>query len=407
MIGILTFYWADDYGAMLQSYALKTYLNQYGGAVLVPYFPRALRGRYRVIHYNRADSIPRRLYKMAGQLRPENLRRAFKRRKRMKAFRQEFLTGERKSLDSSKDIFKYKSDINVYVAGSDQVWNPEITEGFQEGYFCTFRKWKKSGARYAAYAASIGMERLNEKYDRKLAGLLSNFDVISIREPLSKPYIAKQWGKEPEVVLDPVFLLKKKEWEVLSGKLTKEAVRHMIYGADGAFSGDTAVNSGGRYIAVYDTEYSPEMAQYLRKLEKYSGLAVAVISAVHKTYRWTEKEKRLVGLGPLEFLGVLQHAAYVVTNSFHGTAFSIILKKQFAAFPHSTRGARMLDILRTARLEDRLVSGGKREVRIDEKIDWDEVDKALEKEITHSKAFIQNEILASPEGTGRRACPCR
>ncbi|MDE6964001.1 MAG: hypothetical protein K2P30_10295, partial [Lachnospiraceae bacterium] len=152
MIGILTFYWADDYGAMLQSYALKTYLNQYGGAVLVPYFPRALRGRYRVIHYNRADSIPRRLYKMAGQLRPKKLRRAFKRRKRMKEFRREFLTGERKSLDSSKDIFKYKSNIDIYVAGSDQVWNPEITEGFQEGYFCTFRRWKKSGARYASYA---------------------------------------------------------------------------------------------------------------------------------------------------------------------------------------------------------------------------------------------------------------
>lgn len=380
MIGILTFYWADDYGAMLQSYALKTYLNKYSEAVLIPYFPRNLRGRYRVIRYNRADNLPRRIFKMARQLRPKNFRCSLSRKKSMSRFRCEYLTKERRRLKSSKDIIKYNSGIETYVTGSDQIWNPEITEGFQEGYFCTFRKWKKDSARYVAYAASIGMERLEEKYDGELSALLSNFDVISIREPLSKPYISKRWGKEPEVVLDPVFLLEKKEWEELLHKTP--------------LPGEISEREGDGYIAVYDTEYLPEMAEYLKNLERNSGLTVVVISPVRKSYKWTESEKLLIGRGPLEFLTVLYHAEYVVTNSFHGTALSVILKKQFVSFPHRTRGARMLDILRIAHLEERLAYAGKKTVQIDNTIDWDGADKALEKEIIHSKEFIQKEILA-------------
>lgn len=380
MIGILTFYWADDYGAMLQSYALKTYLNRDSEAVLIPYFPRNLRGRYRVIRYNRADNLPRRIFKIARQLRPKNFRCNLSRRKRMSRFRSEYLTKDRRCLQSSRDIYKYNSEMDTYVAGSDQIWNPEITEGFQEGYFCTFRKWKKDSAHYVAYAASIGMERLEEKYDGELSALLSNFDVISIREPLSKPYISKRWGKEPEVVLDPVFLLEKKEWEELLDKTP--------------LPNEISEREKDGYIAVYDTEYLPEMAEYLKNLEKNSGLAVVVISPVRKSYKWTESEKLLIGRGPLEFLAVLYHAAYVVTNSFHGTALSVILKKQFVSFPHRTRGARMLDILRIAHLEERLAYAGKKTVQIDNTIDWDGVDKALEKEIIHSKEFIKKEILA-------------
>lgn len=400
MIGILTFYWADDYGAMLQSYALKTYLNKYGKAVLIPYFPRNLRGRYGLICYNRADNLPRRLYKMARrQLKPKAFYYNLKRKRGMNGFRRAYLTDEKRHLASSNEIYRYSREIDTYVVGSDQVWNPEITEGFQEGYFCTFRRYRGDHVRCVSYAASIGMEKLEKKYDEELSGLLANFDMISIREPLSEPYLAKRWGKKPEVVLDPVFLLEKKEWEEILEKLPKKALNAMIYGRDGGrrFSYEKAVSSKRGYIAVYDTEYLPEMAEYLNKLEKDSGLFVVVIHAMEKTYRWTESEKLLIGQSPLEFLAILYHASYVVTNSFHGTALSIILKKQFVTFPHSTRGARMRDLLRIAHLEDRLVTGKEKAVRIEEKIDWDEAGQALEKEIIHSKAFIQNEILVPPD----------
>lgn len=387
MIGILTFYWADDFGAMLQSYALKTYLRQYQQTILIPYFPKELRSRYRLFQYARTDSVCRRLYKIARQLTSAIFFENLKTKRSMTDFRKKYLVKERKKLSSSAEIERFGRDITVFVVGSDQVWNPEITEGFQEGYFCTFRQHRERKARYIAYAASIGGERLEERYNGKLSELLANFDTISIRETLAKPYIDAIYGRKTEAVLDPVFLLGKREWESLliqSGKRMKKAT---------GFSGKLPA---GKYIAVYDTEYHPEMSEYLKRLEKQTGYEVIVARPVKKTrrsYRWTVNEKYVTGGGPLDFLKILHDAAYVVTNSFHGTAFSIIFRKQFTVFPHSTRGARIQDILHASRLECRMAYKGDDVERIDDIIDWNDVEEALEEKIRFSKTFINEEIL--------------
>ena len=255
--------------------------------------------------------------------------------------------------------------------GSDQVWNPEITEGLQEGYFCTFRQWKKDSARYLTYAASIGSDHLEEKYYKSFSNLLKNFDTISLREAGALPFMRKMCSQDLKVVLDPVFLLEKEEWEALIGKSIKRK---------------------RGYIAVYHTEYNQEMANYLNQLETATGLDVLIINPgkIH----WTENEKCTVGYGPLKFLELIYHADYIVTNSFHGTSFSIIFQKQFLVFRHSTFGARVRDLLKASCLERRAVSmADEAAERMDENIDWEHARAALREKIEYSRNYIKEEIV--------------
>lgn len=372
MIGILTFYWADDYGALLQCYALKTYMSRFDNTAVIPYYPKNLRYRYRLLKYSRSDKMRKKIRMVVHQLRTKEFYSRLAAKLRMAHFRRRFLTADFRKLDSARSIPAYRPGISAYIVGSDQVWNPEITEGLQEGYFCAFPK--PEGVRFIAYAASIGSERLDVAYDARIARYFENFAAVSVREGTSASYIEKLYGREPETVVDPVFLLEKKDWEQLlkNKDLSKK-----------------------NYIAVYDTEYNEEMAHYIASLREKLRLPVLVLRAEKRYYDWGGQEEYARGCGPLEFLEYLYHAAYVVTNSFHGTAMSIIFHKSFAAFPHSKRKARLEWILHAAGLESRMAHTIPEGVQGMEKVDWHQVDKALQEEIERSRSFIRKEILLS------------
>jgi len=372
VIGILTFYWADDYGALLQCCALKAYLGRYRETVVIPYFPKPLRRRYRLLRTDPNARLLRRGYELAGRLIPWRFYRRWKRKRSMRLFRRRYLTRERRMLSSSREIAAFSGKIDTYVAGSDQVWNPEITEGLQEGYFCTFRRFLGKNCRYVSYAASIGAERLEDKYRKPLARGLACLDAVSLREPASAPYIETLYAKKPAVVLDPVFLIEKRGWEAL--------IKRCRWKKRG-------------YIAVYDTEYHAEMAGYLEELERNTGLAILVFSE-KRGYRWTNDARYVYGCGPLEFLAAIRHAGRIVTNSFHATAFSILFEKPFVVFAHSSRNARIQDLLKTVCLEKRLVrTRADARACMEQVVDWPMVRQALEKEILRSKAFIEREII--------------
>ncbi len=379
MIGILTFYWADDYGAMLQSYALKTCLNQYEKTVLIPYYPRALRSRYRALCDDKSKSFPRRLRRIARQLVSRSFYSRLRTRRDMRRFREKYLVGKRRSLATPGDICRFGKEIDTYVAGSDQIWNPEITEGFQEGYFCAFPKKGKTEIRCVAYAASIGSERLDEKYEKAFSRLLSNFDAVSLREPCSAAFVGRLYGKEIQTVLDPVFLLEREEWEAFLKNLP----------------GEKRGDRKRKYIALYYTEYNQSMAGYLERLEERTGLGTLILKPQRQMHVWSRGAEYAVCHDPLEFLHGLFHAEYVVTNSFHGTAMSILFHKKFAVFSHQTRGARIRDVLKAAHLENRLAQEARDADRMEERIDWDEVDRALEIPKRESVKFIRESILGT------------
>ena len=117
MIGVLTFYWADDYGALLQSYAIKTYLSRYQETVMIPYYPIALRSRYRLIYYNEADNFWKKSFvfviQITGQILYRRLYSNLMAKRKMKYFREKYLTDVHSHLRSSKEIYEFNKTIDT------------------------------------------------------------------------------------------------------------------------------------------------------------------------------------------------------------------------------------------------------------------------------------------------------
>lgn len=372
MIGILTFHWADDCGAMLQCYALKSYLNQFEETVVIPYVPKPLRSRYRLFLCDRDVGFLRRIYRTAKKFLHKSFYCSLQTRIKMRRFRRRYLTKACSVLHAPQEIASYGNGIGTYVAGSDQIWNPGITEGFQEGYFCAFRKWTDRRVRCVAYAASIGTDRLVRGQDKTFTKLLSNFDAVSLREPSAKPYVQTCFGKNISLVLDPVFLLEREQWEALAKGRKK---------------------GGKKYALVYYNEYNAGMEKFLQCLERETRCEIWSMHAGKGRHAWTPDTKYVCWKEPARFLGLLWQAEYVVTNSFHATAFSVIFQKQFAVFAHSTTNTRIADLLRALRLEDRMLRDGDGAAKMGQRINWDIVERALQRKIADSQKYIAEEIL--------------
>lgn len=365
-IGIITFHCADNYGAMLQAYALKQYLRkQEISADIVRYEPPFMTGRHWWIPYIPSGGLYE-ILKNGWNGWKRNLevgRKFLEKRIKMKQFRKQYLVESRqRKLLFVNQLKRLK--YQYYIVGSDQIWNPDITWGLRRAYFGAFRnKYKR---RVIAYAASLGKAGLSSVYDKQFSELLSYVDDISVRECAALSYINKFCKKKIAVVLDPVFLLKSEEWQKIE-KLPNEK----------------------GYIFAYMTEDNQDLVVYLKNLSKSKNLCIITNSG-----RKELKGDNIVidyTMDPAQFLGYIHNAKYVVTNSFHGTAFSIIFKKNFMAFNHSSVGERIINILTLHDLEKRLYKKDTT-VEIDCNIDWIKVERNTEINIRCAELFLLEHI---------------
>ena len=255
MIGILTFHWADDCGAMLQAYALKRYLELQGEQVeFVPYAPIQLTGRYwwcplasqwqdgRIRHWPSRSGWKRHIW----------MGRSFwQLRRAMRSFRRQYLTAKAPVRRAQK--LSLRPYTCVFV-GSDQVWNPVITVGLDDAYLGNIPD--RGDCRLVAYAASFGGPSLPQVWWEPFAKYVGgNFAAISVRERSAKPFVEGLLYKRVEDVLDPTQLLERGEWEAIAKRPNEEG-----------------------YILTYCTEYNREMMQYLEKLSAALHARVIQIS---------------------------------------------------------------------------------------------------------------------------------
>ncbi len=369
MTGILTFHWADDYGAMLQAYALKTYLEGLDGerVEVIPYAPVRMEGRYRLFPITAAERDKKTIYffgvwEFARNM--SHLPAYLKRRKNMRNFRCRYLTAEPAVRSAGK--ISLKKYAYVFV-GSDQVWNPEITVGLDQAYIGNIKE--KGKCRLAAYGASFGKDSLPEKYHADFEKAVNqNFSGISMREKSAVPFVKNFFQGDVTDVLDPTLLLKAKEWEKIG-----KAPRHE------------------HYILFVYTEYNALMIQYLHNLSVKLKKKVIQVSMP-----WLGQREDWINLeikgGPSEFVGFFQKADYVVTNSFHGMVFSVLMEKKFLVFGHSNKNARMENFLEKIDLKSRLVEKGRMpaEEEMLREIEWSRAGELIEKERRHSMDYIKS-----------------
>ena len=365
-VGILTFHCADNFGAMLQAYGLKTYLREHGvRADIIPYEPPFVTGRYWWIPYIPTGGLDVIIYNAwSGWKRNLKLGWAFfKRRTKIKHFSEKYLTrsgGRRFYL--SRQL--RKNFYQCLIVGSDQIWNPDVTLGLRKEYFGAFEN--KNKKKVIAYAASLGGESLDAVYDTEFSELLKSVDHISVRECAAIPYIRQFCKNDILAVLDPVFLLKKEVWQKIEKKIEDE-----------------------RYILVYLMERNDRLVDYVKELAKKEELSIVQIGSEVDLDESCILTNHVAG--PVEFLGYIHNADYVVTNSFHGVAFSIIFQKKFTVFQHSSRGTRISNILEILKLENRLYQEDRKQ-EIDFHVEWNEVEKLLEKNVKLAEDYLMESL---------------
>lgn len=364
-VGILTFHCSDNYGAMLQACGLKTWLLEQGIRTdVVRYEPPYMTGRHWRIPYVPIPGLKGRIWCVKNMLDGYRIHKKMgadytEQRANMRRFREEHL------VDPAHPVLLFAPQLaslpyRNYVVGSDQIWNPNITCGLRKAYFGAFSNRRRK--KVVAYAASFGGSSIPSSYDGQFARLIQNVDAVSVREEAAIPYVKRFYKGEVTAVLDPVFFLPKETWQKM----------------------ERAPKQKG-YIFVYITEKNQELTDYVKDLSKKTGLPVVET----RTGRLGADDSFQVDYttGPAEFLGYIHHADYVVTNSFHGVAFSILFQKRFLAFLHRSLGARIRNILRIHGLEGRICEEG-RVPEIEAYVDWDEVVRRTEEHRESSGRFL-------------------
>ena len=341
--GIVTFHTANNYGAVLQAYALKSVCSKYCEQCdIIDYRSVTISERYRLL----LDiSSPKRLIK--SMLRNAFLREKYK---RFNDFRKYYLCS----------VAYEEKKYDVVIAGSDQIWNYNLTNG-DSGYFLDF---VEEGVKKVAYAPSFGVPHLDSAYEKMYKNLLSNFACISAREPEGKHIIESLFGMKSEIVLDPTLLLTKKEWI-------------------DSFQLQTAKRD---YIFCYLFGMSDNTKRFIQNLSRKTGYKVVGISDNISLKNDGIRYDRIAS--PKTWISYIYNAAFVITNSFHGTAFSIIFEKQFyigEILDAKGRG-RIDNLLRITELEDRknLVEQGN--------INYENVRSHLQPHIEASVAYLKTAI---------------
>ncbi len=359
-IGILTFHCAHNYGAVLQCYALQETLKGMGHDVdVIDYRPEYLLASYRKF------SIDRFISKNPFTLIRKTTRELWvldKRIKRYYAFN-DFISS---NLHLSKRINgKFiPPDYDIYIIGSDQIWNPRITCGFDSVYFGGFQ-FAKGKRKYISYAASMGLQELGDSDKKFYASALQNLDSISVREFQTASLLQPLTSKKVETVLDPTLLVDVRIWDAMA----------------------VAPRIGKKYVLVYQIGIDSDIIKMARKIAKETDAVVVEIMAGI----YSRKSKyRIQCATPKEFLGWLKYANCVVTNSFHGTAFSVIFNRPFYNIAGNRNDVRSLSFLESIGLENRVKA--KKSFPAFSEIDYSDVDEIINGLRRNSKYFIKKAI---------------
>lgn len=364
-IMITTFQNAYNYGAILQCFALQDKIQSLGYNVeVLNYLNTNIGNQYKPFYvsnpkHGRKDSIKSFLSSSAHY---------FKRKKRKDVF-EEFLSNNINLTKkyTQSDIKKLDFSDCILITGSDQVWNPNITRGFDDIYTLNFGKDFKK----VSYAASLGNTELIEKYKKEYISILDNINNISVREDDSREKLSELTKRKIESVLDPTLLLERNKWDL---KL------------------ENVENIKEKYICAYVVEPDDEYIKIVNDLSEKSKLPVIHFGVKNPGYK--NVIKSVYTSDPFDFINTIKNAEYVVTTSYHATIFSIIYNKKFFVIPHRQTGIRVVNLLHKLGIKERIYNTFEEFKNIDYNIesDWKIVQENLDIEKNKSINWLKEAL---------------
>lgn len=353
-VSIVTLHRVFNYGSVLQAYATQKVFENMGYEAEILDYITEQRTNKRLF-----TGIPSFVKKDVFHQSVYFLMRGFSvllKKRTFGSFLNKNINLSRKKYITAKDIEKNVPQADVFVAGSDQIWNSTYNEGIDRGFFLDFVHNKKK----IAYASSFGKSKLEDWEKEQTKIYLKDFSAISVRE-ISAVKIASELGYDVTCMIDPTLQICKNEWISLASKRLikqKYLILMLLYNEDDGAS------------------------EYARKLADEKGLLLVKISWELKKPEMVDK--LMTHRSPEDFLSLFYYADFVVTNSFHGLAFSLNLNKEFVIFPRNEYNSRIESLLEITGLNNRMMK--KDGAKIDfAPIDYEYVNHLLD--VEREKAF--------------------
>lgn len=389
-IGIITFVKCDNYGAELQAYALQKKLNLMGydaevidlekekGVIESSFgsYKNAIINRYKIYGLIKGTAKIAELvidkYK-ARQTYEANSDKINQRHKIFENFFNDYIKHSDRfyTLEEMRKIQKLPYDI--MITGSDQVWNYMQTRYLDVFFLMMANRWQ---AKKISYAASFSISRIPESKKQTYREYLENMDAISVREIAGQDIVRDCSNRTATVTLDPTLLLTKTEWV--------NYIARKDY-----------LPEGKKYVVIYTLSGSHYIYTLAKKIAKTLGIEVLNIKLGFSNVKGDEGIIHINDAGPREFITIFSHAAYVITDSFHGTAFSINFNIPFTTLlnPASNINSRALSILKLTGTESRLIyDDGTNKEPISLDVDFESINIIIDDNRVKSLNFLKDNL---------------
>lgn len=338
-VGIATTFHQPNWGSVLQAYATQKIVDSLGyKSFVIDYkYPQNFHKKKQKIFFYSEQPSKLKLHFL--KFRHMVARFLGVRAKNKAELVDEFINNEMrvtKFYNSYKAIHKNPPKFDIYLSGSDQIWNPNTMSGDMSYFF----DYAPDDAVRISYSASFSCNDVPDEYIQLYKKYLLMYKAISVREKNGADLVRRIAGREAEVVLDPTLMLKAEDWAKLACK-------------------SVDLHLPPRYIVAYTLAYTynplDKMAALLKALQQEYNLPVVSLNMLPPSFDGSvySISKRLP-IGVNEFLNIMMNAEIVATSSFHGTAYSINFGKPFISLIDGTSGAddRIKTILSDVGLEN-------------------------------------------------------
>ena len=364
-VELITLHRVPNYGSVLQAYATQKIIEKNGyECEIINYFPKRMY----------ISAMLRRIKNKSNRLKKSLFLRTIARiiifpsyLIRFSSFKKFYnhLNMTKKEYKSNEEIIENLPYADIYCTGSDQVWNSEWNEGVDKAMFLDF---VPKGKRKIAISASFGKKELNLNEIDITKELLLKYDKISLREKSGVDIMNKLGIHNTINILDPTLLLSNEEWSQIASK--------------------KYINED--YILVYNLNRNKNIDKYAENLSSKTGLKIKYLS--YQLHEFYKKGKMYCNPRVEDFLALIKNAKFIITDSFHGTAFSLNFEKDFIIVYPEKYSTRIQSILSILGLEDR-VAKNEDDLKVSEKkIDYALITNKLIEERKKSLEWINNSL---------------
>lgn len=351
-----------NYGTVLQAVATRDVLSEYGKAYFIDYCrfdwtPKGLRHIYlQDRHHNPVINLVRYCMALPNLRKNKQIFRSFIERQLDLVSSAPYLEGG--SFDAAAS----------YCVGSDQTWNEELNRGIDPVYTLMH---VPRGMRKFSFSASFGRPSIPEREATMMEPLLEQFTAISVRESSSVKILNDMGIKGGVALKDPVLLCRPQLWHELTEGIPEAAKS---------------------YVLIYMLNENPRMVEYAKILASNKGLPVRIIR-FNKTKPVPSGCEGICQPSPEQWVASFRDAKYIVTDSFHGTCFSILFQKPMIVFNPPRYSIRLADVLKDFGLADRRVADDESpsQIRIaNDSVDWEHVNSAMTAFQQEARNFLQS-----------------